>query len=364
MSGALDELRKRDIRILCTSHLFRHYTWSVPNENNPKQKQVLERGLKEKWDIFDPRYNHIYQNKYNGIDYTDYRKDWQRKITEVIDKYHPDILWFDGDIHGGVDFPEPLAHYFNEAEKRGQEVVVCNKYPIQDPGLDADRFNFPSKFGWVNFEQGRDRPVHIEQPFCEDFTITGRAWSYVGDDRSQSGKQVLRRLIDLTSRGGALILSLCPRADGTIPEAQQQALVDMGEWLEANGEAIFATRPWRFASDETDEETQKYIHTYSSKPNKRWHYEEMPEGSVRYTSSKDGSTVYVLTLGIPSGNEITAKRLAGGNSSGSGKISRVTLLDCEEAITWRQTEQGLQLSLPGQLPSGMALAFKVEMESR
>ncbi len=357
----VEELRNRDLRVFCTSHIYRHYSWSVPKDNDPDDLKVLEKGMRENWDVFDPEYRDIYANKYNGTDYEQYRKTWQKKITEVIDKYYPDIMWFDGDINQGVDFLEPLAHYFNMAQKRGQEVVICNKYPMSDPGLDAEWFNFPSSFGWLNFEQGRDRPMHVDRHWSEDFTITGKAWSYTGYEGSQTGKQLLRRLIDCTARGGAILLSLCPRADGTIPESQQEALREMGDWLKINGEAIFATRRWDYPSDESDAETMKYIHTYSSKPNKRWHYDEMPEGSIRYTRSKDGNTVYVITLGIPAGNEIIAQHLGMQNRTVNQKIRNVELLGTSDNVIWKQASGGLVIQLPGKLPNDKALAYKVQL---
>ena len=361
----VSELRERDIKVFCTSHIFRHYSWSVPNEKFPKEKTTLEKGLKEGWDIYDPKYNHIYQNRFNDSDYTKYRKDWQLKITEVIDKYSPDIMWFDGDILGGMDFKEPFAHYYNKAAKQGKEVVICNKYPMKTPESpntdDIDvNFNFPSSFGWVNFEQGRDRPVKMNRPWSEDFPVTDKAWSYTGSDEAPPSKWLVRRLIDNTSRGGAILVSLCPRADGSIPQAQQDQLIGAGKWLKINGEAIFATRKWDYASDESDAETEQYVRQYKKgNTAKRWFYDDMPEGSVRYTRSKSGDAVYVLTLGMPKGDQIIAKHLGSQNPKVKEKIKSVYLLGSNEEITWTQTDQGLELTLPSRIPNTDGLAFKV-----
>ena len=359
------ELRQRDIKVFCTSHIFRHYSWSVPNDKSPKEKKTLELGQKEGWDIFNPKYNHIYQNKYNGADFTKYRKDWQLKITEVIDKYSPDIMWFDGDILGGMDFKEPFAHYYNKAANAGKEVVICNKYPMQTPespetsDVNVD-FNFPSSFGWVNFEQGRDRPINMNRPWSEDFPVTDKAWSYTGSDEAPPSKWLVRRLIDNTSRGGAILVSLCPRADGTIPQSQQDQLIGAGKWLKINGEAIFATRKWDYASDESDAETAQYVRKYKKdRDEKRWFYEDMPEGSIRYTRNKANDAVYVITMGLPTGDKLIAKRLGNNNPKVAGKIKGVKLFGCDEEITWTQTDLGLELQLPATFPNSDGLAFKV-----
>lgn len=51
-------------------------------------------------------------------------------------------------------------------------------------------------------------------------------------------------LIDIVSKNGALLLNIGPRPDGTIPEEQVRILLEIGRWLETNGEAIYGTRPW------------------------------------------------------------------------------------------------------------------------
>lgn len=352
------ELKKTDVKLYCTSHMYRHYKWMGP------AKDQLSTARKEHWDAIDPEYNIEYQNEYTGVDYKEYRRKWKLKIKEVIDRYMPDALWFDGAVNRGVDHLEPLAHYFNKAEKMGKEVVVMNKYPISDPGFDAEYFNFPNHFGVLNFEQGRDRPLIVpdHRYWTEDFTITGKAWSYTGDDRSISDKELIKRIIDITARGGCAIVSLCPRADGSIPQSQQDALLGAGAWLKTNGEAIFATRTWEFSSDETAEETSKYIHTYSDKPNKRWHYDEMKQGVVRYTQSKDHQKVYAITYGLPKSPKVIAKHLGKANAKVANHIQSVTLLGFDRNLSWTQKEDGLEIELPRQLPNNKALAFRIELK--
>jgi len=350
-----------DMKLFCTSHIYRHYGWSNPS------KATMEQAKREKWDILDPKNRLYYQNKANGMDYTEYRKKWKLKMKEIMDKYEPDVIWYDGAINQGIDHLEPLAHYFNKAYNQGKEVVVANKYSMFNKGFDDEWFNFPNKFGWLNFEQGRDRPVVVpnERYWSEDFTITGKAWSYTmgSDDLSMSSEALVRRIIDITARGGCVMVSLCPKADGSIPQAQQDCLIGTGKWLKDNGEAIFATRMWDYHSDETIEETQKYIHKYSdNKPNKRWFYDEMTRGVFRYTRSKDRKTIYAITMGLAKETPkiIIAKHLGTNNKSVSNKIKSVELLG-HGKVTYKQTSKGLEITLPKELPNTIALAFKISM---
>src|SRR5690606_22087198 len=59
-----------------------------------------------------------------------------------------------------------------------------------------------------------------------------------------SSKQLIELLIDKVSNGGNLLLNVGPKANGLIPVIMEQRLLDIGKWLEVNGEAIYGTTAW------------------------------------------------------------------------------------------------------------------------
>ena len=62
--------------------------------------------------------------------------------------------------------------------------------------------------------------------------------------RYKTAADVVIGLVDVVSKNGGLLLNIAPRADGTIPPAEQKILLEVGPWLQQYGEAIGGTRPW------------------------------------------------------------------------------------------------------------------------
>ncbi len=90
-------------------------------------------------------------------------------------------------------------------------------------------------------ELGDIRPLYWQT----DTSISNRWWGYVKDDTFKSPEFVVHQLIDIVSKNGNLLLNFGPRSDGTIPEEVQQVPLDVGAWLNVNGEAICGSRPSR-----------------------------------------------------------------------------------------------------------------------
>ena len=95
--------------------------------------------------------------------FEDFFEQWQLKVREVIDKYRPDMMWFDGGKFREDGYEETaleiLAHYLNQAVGWGKEVLVLNKLPPS-----SMQYNFHPDFGAINFEKGRDRPLVYDRP--------------------------------------------------------------------------------------------------------------------------------------------------------------------------------------------------------
>jgi alpha-L-fucosidase len=166
--------------------------------------------------------------------------EWYGKIIEVIDNYSPDFIWFDfalDEIPEGYvkDF---LAYYYNDADEKGKEVVVTYKGHDLVPGtgvrdLELGQMPHLTYYEWITDNSVDDRG----------------AWGYANDLTFKTPNRLIDNLVDRVSKNGYLLLNVGPKPDGTIPEGAKEVLLEMGKWLEVNGEAIYETTPWTVAGE-------------------------------------------------------------------------------------------------------------------
>jgi alpha-L-fucosidase len=171
-------------------------------------------------------------------------KDRARYVTEhmtpqfkdVVTRYQPSIIFSDGEWEmPSKDWKseELLAWLFNESPCKG-EVVVNDRW-----GKEC-RFKHGG-YWTTEYAAGLKDGAH---PWEES---RGMAYSY-GLNRAErvddykTAREFILVLIDLVSRGGNLLLDIGPAADGTIPPIMEQRLLEIGDWLKVNGEAIYGTR--------------------------------------------------------------------------------------------------------------------------
>ena len=328
------ELRKRNMKVVAPFHIIRGYNWVIPEWdqwNRTWNETSVERGQKEGWQIFDPDYKDFYWNQFAGSSFEDFLQQWKAIIREVVDKYRPDIMWFDGGSFSEAEMEqhslEALSYYLNRSREWGKEVGVFNKLPVNM------KYNFHPDFGIPQFEEGRDRPGDLTGIWNDDMKISNYSWGWIEGQVYKSGREILHGLIDRVSRGGTMLISLCPKADGSICQVQRDSLKAVGEWMAVNGEAINGTRPWKIPGEGDEEKLMRN----SANGLHRYRKFDLCDGSdIRYTSSKDGKSVYAITLGHP-GESVRFPSLA------EERIRDVALLGFKGKSQWTIENQGLKI---------------------
>jgi len=198
--------------------------------------------MDKRYDTGDPRYSGLYGQPHErgAMRNQEFLDEWYGKIIEVIDNYSPDFIWFDFALdsipEGYVkDF---LAYYYNYAEANGKEVVVTYKGNDLVPGS-----------GVRDLELGQEPKITYHE-WITDSTVDDRgAWGYANDLTFKTPDRLIDNLVDRVSKNGYLLLNVGPKPDGTIPDGARDLLLEMGAWLDVNGEAIYGTSPWFIAGE-------------------------------------------------------------------------------------------------------------------
>lgn len=206
-----------------------------------------------------------------------FHDQWLAEVVETLEQHDSDLVYFDSGLETISEDNRQrfLAYYYNQAANRDRDVVVTHKQ--EDLPLDVSV---------TDYEEGGTLTI-ADQAWLADTPISTYSWGYVQDQEYKSVKRILDLLVDSVSKNGQLMLNLSPRADGSIPQAQRDRILAVGDWLETNGEAIYETRPWD---------------VYGSGPH--WG-EGFTAEDVRYTQSKDGDTVYAIVMGWPEAGTLT-----------------------------------------------------------
>ena len=268
-----------------------------------------------------------------------FREDWLARTSEIVEKYHPDLLYFDWWV-GQPSFRETerrfAAFYYDYAAQHKQTVVMNYKFDNMHEGA-----------GVLDVERGQ-LPGIRALPWQTDTSLSNESWGYIDGDTYKQPTPLIHELVDVVSKNGNLLLNIGPRADGTIPDAAQQTLLEIGNWLNINGEAIYGSRPWtKFGEGPTEIATG----SMQDKIEKPFTAED-----YRFTTNK--GFVYAIELGWPANSESVIHSFA----SPVVAITDVSLLGYGQKLEWHQQADGLHINLPASPVGHHAYTFRITLK--
>ncbi|WP_109832230.1 alpha-L-fucosidase [Reichenbachiella versicolor] len=334
--GELEKaVKAKGLKFIATYHRHWLYAW-YPTWN-------------KKVDAGDPEYEGLYgpyvpegsfvmaTGDYPNPPKEEFHKDWLARLDELMAKYEPDIIWFDNkmDIIEEKYRQQFLANYYNSAEKWGKEVVCTYKFTDMAEGsavLDLERSRMSEKKDFV---------------WLTDDSIDWGAWCDVSDPQYKSTDRLIDFLVDVVSKNGAVLLNITPRANGEIPQGVQERLLEMGEWLKVNGEAIYGTRTWKIYGEGPQDIVEGHL---SERKNKDAVVED-----IRFTTK--GENLYAISMARPEG-QLWIKSFAESKGLLEKEIKNVELLGFGN-VEWELSQDGVLVNIPESYEGKYAVTFKV-----
>jgi alpha-L-fucosidase len=336
--------RKEGLRFGVSEHLGASFTWFQPSHGADTTGPF--KGIP--YDGANPMYQDLYHAKADSSDngWLSTNEEWQREwlfsIKELIDNYHPDLLYSDSKLPFGEYGKTMLAHFYNQdiAKNKGmlEAVYTCKE---------------PSDGMWVqDLERGVKDTISV-LPWQTDTSIGD--WFYRTGQKYKSATEVIQMLVDIVSKNGNLLINIVQTPEGDLEPDVIKIVKEIGMWTSVNGEGIYGTRPWKVYGEKPANESIVESGNFNESK------VQYSAGDVRFTSK--GKILYAFCLGKPT-EDIRITSLGKKSAKGGKVISSVTMLGSNAKLDWKQDGEALVIKNTFKLPVEQVpvIGFKIQFK--
>jgi alpha-L-fucosidase len=335
--------KKEGLKFGVSEHLGASFTWFQPSHGADTSGPM--KGIP--YDGANPMYQDLYHAKADSNDHgwLSINKEWQREwlfsIKELIDNYHPDLLYSDSQLPFGEYGENMLAYFYNQnIEQNGnlEAVYTCKQ---------------PSDGMWVqDVERGVQDSI---SPFPWQTDTSIGDWYYRTGQKYKTAAEVIQMLVDIVSKNGNLLINIVQTPEGDLEPDVIGIVNKIGMWTSVNGEGIYGTRPWKIYGERPA--TEAVVKSSNFNEDKLKYSAQ----DIRFTTK--GNDLYAFCLGEPA-TDIIINSLGKNSKNLDKKIASVTLLGSDTKIHWKQKGDALIIKKDFKMPvkEVPVLAFKIELK--
>ncbi len=266
---------------------------------------------------------------------------WLARTCELVDKYHPKIVWFDWWIQNHSFKPylkKFAAYYYNRAAQWGEEVAINYKYEAY-------------AYSTAVFDIERGQLSAIRPRFWQtDTAVAKNSWGYTENNEFKSPVDIVCDLIDIVSKNGCLLLNIGPKSDGTITDEDKHVLLEIGKWLRVNGESIYGTTYWQvFGEGPTQIKDGAFTDTERT---------GFTSEDIRFTYK--APYIYANVLVWPKDGRVSIHSL--GWKTFNGAVTGVELLGYDNPLTFEHSDDFLTIKAEGKIDTDYPVCLKIKID--
>ena len=334
---------QKGMRMGASTHRIEHWFFmGHGKEFESDIKEPMERG-----DFYWPAMKEADHHDINSepTPTKEFLEDWLVRTCEIIDRYHPQILYFDWWIQHASAKPylkKLAAYYYNRAAEWGTGAVINYKH---------DAFLFGTAVPDVERGQFAEVKPYLWQT---DTAIALNSWCYTENNQFKNPTDLICDLVDIVSKNGRMLLNVGPKSDGTISKEDQHVLREIGSWLKVNNEAIYDAKIWRKAAEGPTEIVEGQFSDGIKK--------NFTSQDFRFTTAN--GKLYATVLKCSADHTYCIKSLgiqdASKKANFSGIIRKVEVLGKEGELAWTRDEEGLHIECG--VESDKPIVFRITID--
>jgi len=252
--------------------------------------------------------------------YFQYMKD---QLKELIDNFHPAMIWFDGGWEEAYthEMGMELYAYLRSLQ---DDLLINNRVDKGFTGMDGKTKSRAKYAGDFETPEQQVGTFNLDYPWETCMTIC-KQWAWKPNDEMKSLKDCLHTLLKTVGGGGNFLFNVGPMLDGRIEQRQADRLKEMGDWLKINGEAIYGSKGGPYPPSE------------------------------KMVSTRKGNKIFLHMLSHP-GPDFKLTFPA------NFKIQKAFFLESNKEIAYKKSKKYIQFDLPETLPDDNALIIVLELD--
>lgn len=284
-----------------------------------------------------------------------YAKWWALRMMDAVDKYNPDFIYTDGTDQQPFSGSGTGTGYKCDAMQR----VIADFY-----NKTLDRRGKVDVFSIVKFRKQTNGTVNTCETGIPENIKTDQAWIaetpvgdwFYGPNFVYSSDAVIRYLLEIVARDGAVGVSIPLRPDGSLDEGCVKMLKEVGEWMRINGQGIYGSSAWSVLGEGKDGKLNVLPGGFigANQANHSFYTTDF-----RFTVGKDG-VIYAWCMTVPkAGDKLKIVSLGSDAGTGQKQVTSVELLGEKNKIEWKQEADGLNIVYPDSAHLKTAVGFRI-----